>query len=329
MRAAFYERTGPAHEVLQVGELPAPEPAAGEVRVKLLFSGVNPSDVKSRMGLRSAAMPFPRVVPHSDGMGVIDRVGAGVDPARIGERVWLWNAAWRRPWGTAAGYVALPQEQAVPMPRDTPDEAGACFGIPALTAMHAVLAAGGVQGKRVLVQGGAGAVGHYAVQFARQLGASQVIATVGSEAKAQLAREAGAQLVIDYKRDDVALAVLRATNDVGVDRVIEVDIAANAAIDSACVRTGGEWVVYGSGKSPFPLEFFPLIAKNIELRFFIVYNLGHEQRTRAIDTLHRLLQTGAIRHNIAQRLPLSEIARAHDMVGEGSAGGNVVLAVGG
>jgi NADPH2:quinone reductase len=326
MRAAFYERTGPAHEVLQVGELPDPQPGPGEVRVKVLFSGVNPSDVKSRMGLRGGPMPFPRIVPHSDGMGVIDAIGEGVDRARIGQRVWLWNAAWGRAFGTAAQYVALPQQQAVPLPEGVPDEAGACFGIPALTAMHAVCMAGGVQGKRVLVQGGGGAVGHYAVQFARELGAAQVIATA-SQAKAHLAREAGAQLVIDYKREDVAAAVQQATGNAGVDRVIEVDISANAAIDAACVRAGGEWVVYGSGKSPFTLEFFPLIAKNIELRFFIVYNLDREQRARAIDTLHRLLDKGAIRHNIAQRLPLSQVARAHDMVGEGTAGGNVVLAV--
>jgi NADPH:quinone reductase len=329
MRAAFYDKTGPAHEVLQVGELPDPQPGAGEVRVKVLWSGVNPSDVKSRTGRPGATMAFPRIVPHSDGMGVIDQVGDGVDRTRIGQRVWIWNGAWGRPFGTAAEYIALPQDQAVPLPEGVPDEAGACFGIPALTAMHAVLAAGGVQGKRVLVQGGAGAVGHYAVQFARELGAAQVIATAGSEAKAQLAREAGAQLVIDYKQDDVAAAVLRATGNAGVDRVIEVDVAANAAIDAQCVRSGGEWVVYGSGKSPFSLEFFPLIVKNIELRFFIVYNLDREQRARAINTLHRLLAKGAVRHNIAQRLPLARIAHAHEIVsvGAGSAGGNVVLSI--
>jgi NADPH2:quinone reductase len=327
MKAAFYEKTGPAHEVLQVGDVPTPDPARGEVRVKLRYSGVNPSDVKSRMGLRSSTLPFPRIVPHSDGMGVIDAVGEGVDAARVGERVWIWNGAWGRPFGTAAEFIALPQEHAVPMPEVTPDEAGACFGIPALTAMHSVLMAGGVQGKRVLVQGGAGAVGHYAVQFARELGAAQVIATVSSEAKAQLARDAGAQVVIDYKRQDVAAAVQRATNNAGVDRVIEVDVAANASIDAQCVRTGGEWIVYGSGKSPFSLEFFPLISKNIELKFFIVYNLDREQRASAINTLHRLARKGSVRHNVTHVLPLSRIADAHDMVGAGTAGGNVVLEI--
>src|SRR5206468_7969252 len=157
-------------------EIPDPVPGAGEVRVRLRWSGVNPSDVKSRMGLRRKDLPFARIVPHSDGMGVVDAVGADVDRNRIGERVWIWNAAWGRAFGTAAEYIALPSDQAVPIPDGVPDEAGACFGIPALTAMHAVIAAGGVQGKSVLVAGGAGAVGHYAVQFAKLLGASQVIA---------------------------------------------------------------------------------------------------------------------------------------------------------
>jgi NADPH2:quinone reductase len=163
MKAAFYERVGPAAEVLQVGDLPRPDPAAGEVRVRVQWSGVNPSDVKSRMGLRSG-MPFPRVIPHSDGMGVIDAVGEGVSAHRVGERVWLWNAAWGRPHGTACEWVCLASAQAVPLPDAVSDEAGACLGIPALTALHSVLMDGGVAGKTVLIAGGAGAVGHYAVQ---------------------------------------------------------------------------------------------------------------------------------------------------------------------
>jgi NADPH:quinone reductase len=328
MQAAFYEKTGPADEVLQVGEVPDPVASPGEVRVRLQWSGVNPSDVKSRAGVRSNKLAFPRIIPHSDGMGVIDAVGDGVDRSRVGERVWVWNAAWGRAFGTAAQFVTLPAQQAVPLPEGTPDEAGACFGIPALTAMHAVLMAGGVQGKSVLVAGGAGAVGHYAVQFAKALGASQVLATVGNESKAGLAREAGAQHVIDYKRDDVAASVLSATGGKGVDRVIEVDIAANAALDAACVRTGGEIVVYGSGQGRFELEFFPMILKNIALRFFIVYNLDLEDRARAINTLRKLLEKGAVQHNITQRIPLENIAQAHRLVETATAGGNVVLRVG-
>lgn len=327
MKAAFYERTGGADEVLQLCELPDPVPGAGEVRVKVRWSGVNPSDVKSRAGLRSSKLAFPRIVPHSDGMGVIDAVGEGVDAGRVGERVWLWNGAWGRALGTCAEFIVLPAVQAVPLPPGTPDEAGACFGIPALTALHAVLVAGGVQGKSVLVHGGGGAVGHYAVQFAKLLGASQVIATVGNERNAQLAKEAGAHLVTDYKREDVGAAVHKATDGKGVDRIVEVDIAANASLDLACVRSGGEVVVYGSGAGRFELEFFPLIVKNVELRFFIVYNLDPEQRARAINTLRKLLEKGAVQHNIAHRLPLEEVARAHRLVERG-AGGNVVLHLG-
>ena len=159
MKAAYYEQTGPAAQVLVVGDLPDPQPAADEVRVRLELSGVNPSDVKARSGARGPTMPFPRVIPHSDGMGVIDAVGAAVDPARIGQRVWVWNAAWGRPNGTAAGLVVLPQQQAVPLPDNVPGEVGACLGIPALTAAHAVLTDSGVAGQRVLVAGGAGAAG--------------------------------------------------------------------------------------------------------------------------------------------------------------------------
>lgn len=325
MRAAFYERTGPAHEVLQLAELPDPQPGPGEVRVKLSYSGVNPSDVKSRAGLRSAQMPFARVIPHSDGAGVIDAVGLGVHARRIGERVWVWNAAWGRPNGTAAEYVCVPEQHAVELPDGVAEDAAACFGIPALTAAHAVLMGGGVAGKSVLVHGGAGAVGHYAIQFARALGAARVIATVSSEEKAQLAREAGATTVVDYKRENVLEAVRAATHGIGVNRIIEVDVAANAHVNLELVRAGGDWVVYGSGAPTFSLPFFPLIVKNLQLRFFIVYNLEAVDRAQAHDTLHGLLAQGKLRHNIAARLPLEKIADAHELVAQGKVAGNVVL----
>ncbi len=327
MQAAFYERTGPAREVLQVADLPAPQPGPGELRVRLRWSGVNPSDVKSRAGLRSKVLPFPRIVPHSDGMGIVDAVGSGVSPSRIGERVWVWNAAWGRPDGTAAQWVVLPAQQAVPMPEGVPDEAGACFGIPALTAMHAVLARGGVQGQRVLVAGGAGAVGHYAVQFARRLGARQVLATTRTPEKARIACAAGADEAFDYRAADVAARLLDATGGQGVDRVIEVDIAANAALDLQVLRRGGDVLVYGSGAGEFRLPFFPLIAQNIGLQFFIVYHLNDSERAHAVDTLNRLLAQGGIEHAIAQRLPLAEIAAAHEAVEQGRVTGNVVLAI--
>ncbi len=327
MKAAFYDRTGPARDVLQLGEVPMPEPAAGELRVRLRWSGVNPSDVKARAGLRSSVLPFERVVPHSDGMGVVDAVGAGVDPLRIGQRVWVWNAAWCRAFGTAAQCVVLPQCQAVALGDDVPDDAAACFGIPALTALHAVLTDGGVAGKRVLVAGGAGAVGHYAVQFARLLGAAQVLSTVSNAAKAGLALAAGADTVIDYKAEDVAARVREATQGQGIDRIVEVDIAANATLDIELLRPGGEIVAYGSGAGQFQLPFFPLILKNLGLRFFIEYNLDDDDRARAETLLTRFLARGALQHQIAARLPLAQIADAHELIEQGRVVGNVVLQI--
>lgn len=195
MKAAFYDRNGPADDVLQVGEMPKPIPAAGEVLVRVHASGVNPSDVKSRAGLR-AKMAYPRVVPQSDGAGVIEAVGAGIDPARVGERVWIWNGQWQRPLGTAAEYIALPGLQASHLPDNTPFEAGACLGIPAMTAHRCVFADGPVAGQKILVTGGAGAVGHYAVQLARW-GGAQVIATASGPEKAAHAKAAGADRVVN------------------------------------------------------------------------------------------------------------------------------------
>lgn len=327
MRAAFYDQTGPAHQVLQVAELPDPVPAAGEVRVRLQWSGVNPSDVKARAGLRAGGMPFPRIIPHSDGMGIVDAVGPGVSASRIGERVWLWNAAWGRACGTAAQFITLPQAQAVALDDPISGEAGACLGIPATTALHALLTLGGVAGKSVLVAGGAGAVGHYAVQFAKLLGARQVIATVSSAAKAGLAREAGADRVIDYRTEDVAAQVADATAGRGVDRIVEVDVAANAVMDIGLVRPGGEWIVYGSGTPQFALPFFALAARNITLRVILVYTLDEAERRAVIDTLTRLLATGRVIHRIAERLPLAQIADAHARIEQGQVVGNIVLAL--
>jgi NADPH2:quinone reductase len=327
MRAAFYERTGPARDVLQLGEVPMPAPGVGEVRVRLATSGVNPSDVKSRAGLRSKALAYPRIVPHSDGAGVIDAVGEGVPAARVGERVWTWNAAWQRAFGTAAQCVTLPEAQAVPLPTNTPFDVGACLGIPALTALHAVRMDGGVAGKTVLVAGGAGAVGHYAIQMTRLLGAQCVIATVSNAQKATLAQRAGADLVLDYRHDDVIARVREATGDLGVNRVIEVDFAANVATDLAIVKTEGDIVVYGSGKPEIAVPFFPAIVKNVRVRFMIVYNLTPNDRAAAVAQLTSWLEHGRLQHNIAARLPLARIAEAHELVESGRAVGNVVVEI--
>ena len=327
MRAVFYEHPGAAHDVLQIDEVPTPLPGPGEVRVKLAWSGVNPSDVKSRAATRTRNLPFPRIVPHSDGAGVIDQVGADVPSTRIGERVWIWNAAWMRPFGTAAQYVVLPSEQAVPLPANTDLAAGACLGIPALTAYHAITVDGGVAGKNVLVAGGAGAVGHYAIQLAKLKGARQVIATVSGPEKASVARAAGADLVLNYKTEDLPSAIQEATQEQGVDRIVEVDFAANVNMDIALLRPDGEVIVYGSGAPEIPVPFSAAIRKGVHLYFFIVYNLNTHVRQRAIEDLTNLLEENRVQHNIAVRLPLAQIADAHDLIEGGRVIGNVVLEI--
>jgi NADPH2:quinone reductase len=325
MRAALYSRTGPARDVLSIAERPQPQPGPLEVRVRIAWSGVNPSDVKGRAGARSATLPFPEVIPHSDGAGVIDAVGEGVAASHVGERVWLWNAAWGRAHGTAAEWITLPAAQAVPLPAAVPLEVGANLGIPALTALHALTVDGGVQGKRVLVAGGAGAVGHYAVQMARLLGARQVIASVSSPEKAALALAAGADLAIDYRRAPLAERVNEATGGAGVDRIVEVDFAANVAQDFAMVAPEGRIVVYGSGAPEIAVPFVPAILKNVRVTFFIVYHLSPADREAATRQLTAWLEAGALQHNIALRLPLQQIADAHEAVESGRVIGNVVL----
>lgn len=328
MRAALYSRTGSARDVLSVVDRPRPEPAPGEVRVRVAWSGVNPSDVKSRAGTRSKTLPFAEIVPHSDGAGVIDAVGDGVPVSRIGERVWLFNAAWGRAHGTATEWLTLPGAQAVKLPGNVPLDVGANLGIPALTALHALAVDGGVRGQRVLVAGGAGAVGHYAVQMARLLGASQVIATVSSEEKAAIAREAGAHLAIDYRREDVVTRIAEATGGHGVDRIVEVDFGANVALDFAAIASEGRIVVYGSGTPEVPVPFVPGILKNVRVNFFIVYHLSPGDRAAAVAQLTDWLDTGALKHNIAARLPLERIAEAHELVESGRAIGNVLIDMG-
>ena len=327
MRAAIYDRTGPAQEVLRIEEVPDPMPGSGEVRVKVQWSGVNPSDVKSRAGARSKTLPFPRITPHSDGSGVIDEVGAGVSKTRIGERVWIWNAAWGRPFGTAAEYVVVPAAQAVALPASVDLAVGACLGIPALTAFHAVHVDGGVVGKTVLVAGGAGAVGHYAVRIARLAGAKQILSTVSSSEKAALAKSAGADVVINYKLEDLGSRVEEATAGRGVDRIIEVDFGTNVSADLQAVKPDGEIIVYGSNALEISVPFVPMITKNVGVRFFIVYNLNARAREQALTGLTSILEADSLKHNIATRLSLERIADAHELVEHGRAVGNVILQV--
>ena len=323
MRAAWYTKNGDAREVLETGELPTPVPGAGEVRVKLATSGVNPSDVKSR---RSRPLGTERVVPHSDGAGTIDAVGDGVAAERVGERVWIWNGQWQRPFGTAAEYIVLPEAQAVKLPSNTDVAAGACLGIPALTAFQAVHLLGDIAGKTVLVIGASSAVGHYVVQIAAQRGA-RVIGTVGSAEKARHAMAAGAQSTIDYKQESVAERVMALAGGNGVDAIVDMDFSSTVQlIPKGVLVPHGTLVCYGSnayGDAPVP--FRDLLFRSISLRFFLVYDLSPADRQGAIAGLSRLMEEGKLQHTIGARFALDEIAQAHEAVEGGKLIGNVIL----
>ena len=327
MLAAFYDRQGPAREVLRVGEQPTPSPGVGEVRVRVRASGVNPSDAKGRSGSTGRTMAFPRIVPHSDGAGEIDAVGPGVPAERVGERVWLWNAQWKRPFGTAAEYVVLPARQAVPLPDGVGWAEAACLGIPALTAWQAVRLAGAEPGLTLLVAGGAGAVGHYAVQIAKACGA-RVIATVSSAAKAAHAVAAGADATIDRHQEDLAERVAALTGGRGVDAVVEVDLAANARLLPGLLRPFGSLVVYGTGQPEMTIPGGWMLFSSIQLQFMLVYELNAADRSAALAGLQAMMEKGTLRHAVGLRLPLSDVAAAHEAVERGAVLGNVVLEIG-
>jgi NADPH2:quinone reductase len=323
MRAAFYERNGAARDVLNVAEVDTPVPGPGEVRIKLTTSGVNPSDVKGREG-RTRKIAFPRVIPHSDGAGVIEMTGDGVPAQRLGERVWVWNAQWKRPFGTCAEYVVLPAAYAVPLPAHTSDEAGACLGIPAMTAYNAVEVAGTAKGMTVLVTGGAGGVGHYAIQFAKARGAT-VLTTVSSDAKATLARNAGADHTIDYKRENVGERVAALTGKAMVDAVIEMDLAANAKLYPGILHARSNVVIYGTGSAEASIPAQSLLVNGIRLQFIYVYELTATERNSAVTGITRMLQNKTLINNVALTLPLNDIVAAHEAVEQGKAMGNVVV----
>lgn len=323
MQAAFYTQQGPAREVLQIGEQPTPQPGPGEVRVKLRTSGVNPSDWKVRKGGFGRGLAAPLIIPHSDGAGEIDAVGSGVT-RRIGQRVWIWNGQWKRAHGTAAEYITLPADQAVYLPPNVDYAAGACLGIPALTAIQAVRLAALARDATVLIAGGAGSVAHYAIQLAKLRGA-RVITTISSDAKAAHARAAGADEVINYRVEDVGERVRALTGGQGVDAVIEMDLNRNAAYYPAVLRPHATVVVYGMSASESTLPSLWLMLNNITLRLFLVYELSPEDRAAGLAEMADLLQRGRLFHIVGKRLPLAEIAAAHDMVERGEVIGNVVL----
>lgn len=327
MRAIWYDRHGPAREVLQQGERPDPVPAPGEVRVRLLASGVNPADTYRRAGT-SNAHEWPLVIPNSDGAGIVDAVGAGVDAALTGQRVWVYNAQRFRPFGTAATYTCVPADLVHRLPDHVPFEVGACLGIPAMTAHRCLFADGPVRGLRVLVSGGGGAVGNYAVQLARWGGAAQVLATASGGWKSEDARAAGADQVFDYRSPDCAAMILAATGGHGVDRIVEVDVASNMAIWSEVAALNGSVSGYASrgGRTP-SIPFGLMMQKNVTLRGVVLNSCPVAARRQAQADITAWLQAGTPQplHRIAATFPLFDCAAAHEAVERGDKRGTVIV----
>ena len=325
MQAAFYVKQGSAREVLQVGEQPTPEPGPGEVRVHLKTSAVNPSDWKSRSG-RTAPMSAPLIIPHSDGAGDIERVGPGV-ANRVGERVWIWNGQWRRPHGTAAEYIVLPSAQAVLLPERVGYAEGACFGIPALTAVQAVRLAELSPASTVVIVGGAGSVAHYAIQFAKMRGA-RVITTVSGPEKAAHALRAGADEVINYRTENVGQRVKTLTNGLGVDAIIELDLSTNGKDYPNILRPHATVVVYGMSSNESTLPTLWLMRNSITLRLFLVHDLSTADRDACLAELNGVLQSNRLIHTVGRRLPLRDVALGHELSERGEVLGNIVLDIG-
>lgn len=330
MKAASYAREGTARDVLTVGDLTTPDPGPGQVRVRIRTSAVNPTDTKTRDG--TTARPFDGVrVPHQDGVGEIDAVGEGVDPSRIGRRVWVWLAspggdggAPLAEWGTCAQYTVLPDAQAAELPEAAPDDLGACLGVPAMTAYHCLFSGGPVAGRTVLVAGGAGAVGHYAIELARWAGAT-VVSTVSGPEKAELARAAGAQHVVDYRRGDPAAEILAAAGP--VDRVVEVSLAQNLGLDLAVLRRGGEVVSYAATPDDPTVPVRALMTANVTLRFMLLYGVPRDVLADAARGITVAAGHGALSPLPVYRFGLDDVAAAHEAVQRGTTG-KVVVDVG-
>jgi NADPH:quinone reductase len=331
MNAAWYEGKGPARQVLTVGQMADPNPLSGEVLVEIAASGVNPSDTKGRGGARgNTTMPFPRIIPHQDGAGTIVAVGDGVPAARIGERVWIYEAQLGRPFGTAAELATVAAENAVPLPTGTSFQEGACLGVPALTAHRCVLADGPVSGQVLLVTGGAGAVGFYAIQFAKNAGAT-VVTTVSSDAQADIARRAGADFVINRREQDVAAEAARllGSGERCIDRVIEVAFGANLDTTLKVLKPRGIIATYASDAVPEPaLPFWPLVTLDAIVRFILVYVMDKEAHRQGIEATLAGLREGWLKHNVAHQFPLAAIADAHELLESGHADGKIVVTVG-
>jgi len=320
MRAALYDSHGPAHEVLRVEEIDRPDPGPGEVRVRIEASGINPTDWKSRGGVTPRPMTGFQI-PHHDGAGVIDAVGTGVDQSRIGERVWVWLAADGRPWGTAAEWSVVPAEQAVALPAGVSAEMGASLGVPAMTAHRCLFADGPLAGASVLVAGGAGAVGHFAIELARHAGA-RVATTVSGPAKAELAAASGADLVVNYTEPGAADKIRPLAP---LDRIVEVALGANMELDLALSGPGTHIVAYAAEPKDPVLPVRAFMNANVTVRFVLLYGVPRTALLEAAAGVRQALADGALTELPVTRFPLEEIAAAQEAVQAGAVGKVIVV----
>jgi NADPH:quinone reductase len=322
MRAAWYEKQGPAREVLMVGEMPDPIPAAGEVRIRIAASGINPGDIKKRENAFGYGMAYPRVIPHSDGAGRVDQLGAGVSSEWMGRSVWCYGAQSYRPFGTAAEFTVVPVDQVAPLPQNVSMEQAACLGIPGITAHRTVHVAGPVSGRTVLVQGAAGSVGLCAVQLARFAGA-RVIGTVRSSFDQATAREAGAHEVI--LNDNQLVSRVRAIAPNCIDHIVEVAFGANIEADVELLKSGGSIASYATDNAAPKIPFWQMVFKNIRMFFLGSDDFPKEAKVQAARDLNAALEAGWPGFDIAERIALTDIARAHELVEHPARPGRVVV----
>lgn len=328
MKAAWFDAFGNAETVLNVGELPKPTPAEGEVLVRLITSGVNPSDVKKRAGAFPNLLNDGMVIPHSDGAGIIEAIGKGVDPQRIGERVWVYQAQYARRFGTAAEYVALDSIRAVHLPEEASFEIGACMGIPAMTAHRCVFADGDVAGQKLLITGGAGRVGYYALQFAKMAGAF-VIATASNDTDKRLCISLGADAVVNHRDANWGSKVLAAAGGEKIDRVVDVEFGANLPDVMKCIRIGGTIATYSSTVVPEPtLPFRDMMFMDLTVRMVIVYAMPEAAKSAAVIAINSALANQTLQHRISHIVPLDDIAKGHQLIERGGFGGCVVIRTG-
>jgi NADPH2:quinone reductase len=325
MRAAWFDTFGAAKDVLRVSDVETPTAAAGEVLVRLHTSAVNPSDVKKRAGSSPRLLDGGFVIPNSDGAGVIEAVGDGVDAGRVGERVWVYQAQHERRFGTAAQYVAIESRRAPLLADNASFEVGACLGIPVMTAHRAVFADGDVDGQTVLVTGGAGRVGHYAIQWASQAGAT-VIASASNSADKAACESAGASFVVNHREADLVAQIMSATGGNPVDRIVDVEFGSNLPASVEVIKLGGVIATYSSTQVPEPrLPFYQMMYKDLTVRTIIVYAMPEEAKQQAIADIEQALCNDALQHRIAETLPLADIIRANEAIEQGSMRGAVIL----